>query len=48
MFYLVDDTTPPMTLIDGLTAAVTCFAIDEAQQRGTVVDCRPYRDRVDA
>ncbi len=35
------------TLNDGLVAAVTCFAIDEAQINGTVVDCQPYWLRVD-
>jgi predicted dehydrogenase len=35
------------TLEDGLQAAVTCFAIDEAMDHGTVVDCRPYWQQVD-
>lgn len=35
------------TLEDGLQAAVTCFALDEAMDHGTVVDCRPYWERVD-
>ncbi len=36
------------TLEDGLNAAVTCFAIDEAMDTGTVVDCASYWRRVDA
>jgi predicted dehydrogenase len=35
------------TLQDGLTAAVTCFAIDDAADSGTVVDLQPYWSRVD-
>ena len=35
------------TLEDGLQAAVTCFAIDEAMDTGSVVDCSPYWHRVD-
>ena len=27
---------------DGITSAVTCFAIDEALNTGRVVDVRPY------
>ena len=36
------------TLDDGLEAAVTCFAIDEAMDSGTVVHCAPHWQRVDA
>ncbi len=36
------------SLEEGLNAAVTCFAIDEAQVSGQVVDLTPYWDRVDA
>lgn len=36
------------TLDDGMEAAVTCFAIDEAMDHGTVVDCSSYWQRVDA
>jgi len=35
------------TLQDGLAAAVTCFAIDEAMDSGTVVSLQPYWSRVD-
>jgi predicted dehydrogenase len=35
------------TLQDGLAAAVTCFAIDDAADSGTVVDLQPYWGRVD-
>lgn len=35
------------TLEDGLEAAVTCFAIDEAMDSGQVVDCASYWQRVD-
>jgi hypothetical protein len=30
---------------DGITSAVTCFAIDEALNTGRVVDVRPYWQR---
>jgi hypothetical protein len=30
---------------DGITSAVTCFAIDEALNTGRVVDVRPYWER---
>ncbi|MEO2174149.1 MAG: Gfo/Idh/MocA family oxidoreductase [bacterium] len=36
------------TLEDGLTAAVTCFAIDEALDSGKVVDVESYWNKVDA
>lgn len=35
------------TLQDGLEAAVTCFAIDEAMDTGTVVECSSYWQQVD-
>jgi predicted dehydrogenase len=36
------------TFEDGLLAAVTCFAIDEAMDTGNVVDLQPYWEKVDA
>ena len=35
---------PSVGLYEGLTSAVTCFAIDDAMESGTVVDVRPYWD----
>lgn len=42
------ETPASTTLEDGLNAAVTCFAIDEAQASGTIVDLGSLWDRVDA
>ncbi len=39
---------PSTTLEDGLSAAVTCFAIDEAMDTGNVVSLEPYWQRVDS
>ncbi len=39
---------PPTSLEDGLTSAVTAFAIDDAMELGAVVDMAPYWDRVEA
>ena len=36
------------TFEDGLLAAVTCFAIDEAMDTGNVVALQPYWEKVDA
>jgi hypothetical protein len=33
---------PSVGLHEGLTSALTCFAIDEAMETGTVVDVRKY------
>lgn len=35
---------PSVGLIEGLESAVTCFAIDQAMNSGTVVDVKPYWD----
>jgi predicted dehydrogenase len=32
---------PCTTIDDGLRSAITCFAIDKAQESGRVIDCRP-------
>ena len=32
---------PPASVYEGLTSAVTCFALNEAMRTGTVVDCVP-------
>lgn len=37
---------PPTSLEDGLTSAVTAFAIDEAMNSGRVVDLAPYWERL--
>ncbi len=37
---------PSVGLIEGLEAAVTCFAIDDAMDTGKVIDVGPYWDRV--
>ena len=34
--------TPSVGLHEGVTSAVTCFAIDDAMNRGQVVDVAPY------
>ena len=35
-------TPPSVGLVEGLEAAITCFAVDEALDTGTVVDLSPY------
>jgi len=45
---MLEGRPPSAGLIDGLNAAVTCFGIDEAMDRGTVVDMGPVWKRVDA
>jgi len=33
--------------MEGLESAVTCFAIDEAMDTGTVVDVRKYWEKIE-
>ncbi len=42
---MLDGTAPPTSIRDGLTSAVTAFAIDDAMERGEVVDVAPYWKR---
>lgn len=44
---MLDGRATSTTFEDGLTAAVTCFALDDALDSGQVVDCAPYWQRVD-
>ena len=39
---MTEGAQPRATVIDGMRAAVTCFAIDEAAQRGAVIDLSSY------
>jgi len=43
---MLNQTPPSVGLIEGLTSAVTCFAIDDARDKGIVVDMDPYWDKV--
>ncbi len=43
---MLNQTPPSVGLIEGLTSAVTCFAIDDAMDKGIVVDMDPYWDKV--
>ncbi len=43
---MINGTPTFVGLADGVKSAVTCFAIDEALDSGTVVDVRPYWERV--
>ena len=45
---MIFDETTSTTLDDGLAAAATCFAIDDAMDSGSIVDMTSYWDRVDA
>ncbi len=42
---MLHGTAPPTSIRDGLTSAVTAFAIDDAMDRGEVVDVAPYWKR---
>lgn len=42
---MLNGAPPTVGLKDGLKAALTCFAIDDAADTGTVVDVRPYWER---
>lgn len=44
---MLQGVAPAAGLVDGLKSAVTCFAIDDAMDNGTVVDCKPYWEKVD-
>jgi hypothetical protein len=41
---MLDGAAPSVGLHEGLTSALTCFAIDEAMESGQVVDVRRYWD----
>ncbi len=43
---MLNQIPPSVGLIEGLTSAVTCFAIDDAMDKGIVVDMDPYWDKV--
>ena len=43
---IFDGAPPKATVADGLRAAVTCFAADQAMEEGRVVDLTPYWQRV--
>lgn len=45
---MLADAAPLTTVMDGLTSAVTCFAIEEAREHGRVVDVNPYWNACDA
>lgn len=45
---MLDGAEPSATLTDGLIAAVTCFAIDDAMDSGRVVALQSYWDKVSA
>ena len=45
--YMTEDVQPNPGLEDALAAAVSAFGIDEAMERGQVVDMQPYWDEVD-
>ncbi len=44
---MLDGVPPSVGLIEGLVSAVTCFAIDDAMDTGTVVDVTPYWEACD-
>ncbi|MEI6971860.1 MAG: Gfo/Idh/MocA family oxidoreductase [bacterium] len=44
---MLNHTPPSVGLVEGLEAAVTCFAIDEAMDSGTVVDVDRYWKQID-
>jgi hypothetical protein len=43
---MYDGTPPSAGMEDGVRAAVTCFAVDDAMDTGRVVDVRPYWNAV--
>ncbi len=43
---MLNDVIPSVGMEDGLRAAVTCFAIDQAMDKGEVVDLGPFWDYV--
>ena len=43
---MLHQSVPSVGLMEGLKSAVTCFAIDEAMDTGTVVDVGPYWDKI--
>ena len=43
---MLNQIPPSVGLMEGLTSAVTCFAIDDAMDKGIVVDMEPYWDKV--
>lgn len=43
---MLNQTSPSVGLMEGLTSAVTCFAIDDAMDKGIVVDMAPYWEAV--
>jgi len=43
---MLNQVMPPVGLLEGLESAVTCFAIDEAMDSGTVVDVGPYWEKL--
>ena len=45
---MTNDEPTSATLDDGLAAAVTCFAMDEAMDSGRIVDMTSYWDKVDS
>lgn len=45
---MVRGTPPAAGMVEGLESSVTCFAIDEAMERGRVVDLAPYWKQADA
>ena len=45
---MLEGAVPAAGLEEGLESALTCFAIDEALEKGTVVDLTPYWEKVDA
>ena len=44
---MLEGIEPSAGLLEGLNSAVTCFAIDEAMDKGMIVDCKPYWRQVD-
>jgi len=44
---MLSQTPPSVGLMEGLESAVTCFAIDEAMDTGTVVDVRKYWEKIE-
>lgn len=44
---MIHGATPAAGMIEGLESSVTCFAIDEAMNTGSVVDLGPYWSKVD-
>ena len=43
---MLNGTPPSAGLIEGLICAVTCFAIDDAMDKGIVVDMEPYWGKI--